>query len=203
VARNVRSIVGVQDIFLSGEDSTLKTSFCCSILTPLAACVLCGFARALSMFTHQTQRAVPWLLRMLRLQRMVAQHLVVLAYLNLSFFSCRQVLGNSNNAKQMSGILMGTITRGPISPVIEPDVVYTPVPVEGVKVRVTSLSGKLSASTVTDEGGNFRIVLFPGVYEVTLGPLDRGGFSKDVPARVTISAGLATRIAIHIDSGIR
>jgi hypothetical protein len=136
---------------------------------------------------------------------MVAQHLLVLcmACLSLFFFSCRQALGDGDNAKQMSGILIGTITKGPISPVIEPNVVYAPVPVEGVRVMVTSLSGKRSASAVTDEGGNFRIVLLPGTYQVTLGPLSGGAFSKDVPATIAIRAGFETRMAIHMDTGIR
>jgi hypothetical protein len=137
--------------------------------------------------------------------RMVAQHLLVLyiACLNLFFFSCPQALGDGDNAKQMGGILIGTITRGPISPVIEPNVVYAPVPVEGVRAMVTSLTGKRSASAVTDEEGNFRIVLLPGTYQVTLGPLSGGAFSKDLPATITIRAGIETRMAIHLDTGIR
>ena len=136
---------------------------------------------------------------------MVAQHLLVLymACLNLFFFSCPQALGDDGTAKQMSGILIGTITKGPISPVIEPNVVYAPVPGKGVKVMVTTLTGKQSASAVTDEGGNFRIVLLPGTYQVTLGQLSGGAFSKDVPATITIRAGLETRMAIDIDTGIR
>ena len=136
---------------------------------------------------------------------MVAQHLLVLymAYLNLFFFSCPQALGDDGKAKQMSGILIGTITKGPISPVIEPNVVYAPVPVKGVKVMVTSLTGKKSASAVTDKRGNFRIVLLFGTYQVTLSQLSGGAFSKDVPATITIRAGLETRMAIHMDTGIR
>jgi Carboxypeptidase regulatory-like domain len=139
------------------------------------------------------------------LLRLVAQHLLVLsmACLNLSFFSCRQALGDGDSTKQMSGILIGTMTKGPISPVIEPNVVYPPVPVEGVKVIITSLTDKRSASAITDKGGNFRIVLLPGTYQVTLGQLSGGAFSKDVPATITIRAGLETRMAIHLDTGIR
>ena len=136
---------------------------------------------------------------------MVAQHLLVLymAYLNLFFFSYPQALGDDGKAKQMSGILIGTITKGPISPVIEPNVVYAPVPVKGVKVMVTSLTGKQSASAVTDKRGNFRIVLLFGTYQVTLSQLSGEAFSKDVPATITIRAGLETRMAIHMDTGIR
>ena len=68
---------------------------------------------------------------------------------------------------------------------------------------VTSLTGKQSASAVTDEGGNFHIALLPGAYQVTLGPLSGGAFSKDVPATITIRAGFETRMAIHVDTGIR
>ena len=137
--------------------------------------------------------------------RIVAQHLLALcvACLNLFFSSCTHTLGDANHAKEKSGILIGTITKGPISPVIEPNVVYAPVPVNGVRVIVTSITGGRSASTVTDGEGNFRIVLLPGNYQVTLGPLSGGAFSKDVPATITIMAGLETRMAIHVDTGIR
>jgi hypothetical protein len=134
-----------------------------------------------------------------------AHHLLVLymACLNLFFFSCPQALGDGDKAKEMSGMLIGTITKGPISPVIEPNVLYAPVPVEGVRVMVTSLTGKRSASAVTDEEGKFQIVLLPGTYRVTLDPLSGGAFSKDVPATITIMAGLETRMAIHVDTRIR
>jgi hypothetical protein len=138
-------------------------------------------------------------------QRMVSQHSLVLcvAILSSFFFYYRQALGDGDNATRMSGILIGTITRGPISPVIQPNVVYTPVPVKGVRVVVTSLIDKRFVSVVTDERGSFRIVLLPGSYQVTLGALSEGAFSKDVPAIIAIRTGVETRIAIHLDTGIR
>lgn len=71
------------------------------------------------------------------------------------------------------------------------------------KVNSSSLTGKRSVSVVTDKEGNFRIVLLAGTYQVTLGQLSGGSFSKDVPATITIRAGLETRMAIHLDSGVR
>jgi hypothetical protein len=129
--------------------------------------------------------------------------LVCMACLNVLLFSCRLASGDGENATQMNGILVGTVTKGPISPVIKPNVVYAPVPVGGVRVIVTSRTGKQFASVLTDQKGNFRIVLLPGTYQVTLGSLSGGAFSKDVPATITIRVGLEARMAIHVDTGIR
>jgi hypothetical protein len=129
--------------------------------------------------------------------------LLCMACLNVLLFSCRLALGDGENATETNGILVGTVTKGPISPLIKPNVLYAPVPVGGVKVMVTSRTGKQLASTLTDRKGNFRIVLSPGIYQVTLGSLSGGAFSKDVPATITIRAGLGARMAIHVDTGIR
>jgi hypothetical protein len=80
---------------------------------------------------------------------------------------------------------------------------YAPALVEGVEVIATSLSGRESASAVTDGQGDFRIPLSPGAYRVTLGPLSGGAFSKDVPATITIKADVETRMEIHLDTRIR
>jgi hypothetical protein len=112
-------------------------------------------------------------------RQMVSQpFLVCMACLNVLLFSCRIALGEGENATQINGIVVGTVTKGPISPVIQPNVVYAPVPVGGVKVMVTSRTGKQFASALTDQKGNFRIVLSPGTYQVTLGSLSGGAFSN-------------------------
>jgi hypothetical protein len=50
-------------------------------------------------------------------RRMVSQpFLVCMACLNVLLFFCRLALGDGENATQMNGILVGTVTKGPISP---------------------------------------------------------------------------------------
>jgi hypothetical protein len=59
------------------------------------------------------------------------------------------------------------------------------------------------ATVLTDGLGAFRFTLQPGDYRVTLREAAGGGFSKDVPAEVRVSADSVTRLEIHIDTGIR
>jgi hypothetical protein len=113
-----------------------------------------------------------------------------------------KVLGG-NEAAQSRGTLAGRITRAPISPVILPNAGYAPSSVAGVKVMARALNEERVATAVTNEEGYFRLVLTPGMYEVTLGPLGEMAFSKDVPATITIKAESEVWMDIHIDTGIR
>ena len=108
-----------------------------------------------------------------------------------------------NEAAQSRGTLAGRITRAPISPVILPNVGYAPSPVANVEVIVSALNGKNFATAITNEEGYFRVVLTPGTYQVTLGPLGGMAFSKDVPATIIIKAEREVWMDIHIDTGIR
>jgi hypothetical protein len=116
---------------------------------------------------------------------------------------CLKVLGGNGQVTRPMGILTGRVTKGPMSPVIVPNVDYAPSPVPSIKVMARSLNGKRFASAVTNEQGYFRVVLTPGTYQVTLGPLSEMAFSKDVPATITIKAEREVRMEIHIDTGIR
>ncbi len=102
-----------------------------------------------------------------------------------------------------SGVLTGRITKGPLSPVIEPNVVYVPAPVADVKIMVTSLNSKEVVSIVSDGQGYFNVSLPPGTYQVTLGVLANGYFSKDVPDTIAIQPSAETRMDLHLDTGIR
>jgi hypothetical protein len=113
-----------------------------------------------------------------------------------------KVLGG-NEAAQSRGTLAGRITRAPISPVILPNAAYAPSSVAGVKVMARALNEERVATAVTNEEGYFRLVLTPGMYEVTLGPLGEMAFSKDVPATIMIKAESEVWMDIHIDTGIR
>ena len=90
-----------------------------------------------------------------------------------------------------------------MSPIILPNVGYTPSPVANVKVMVRALTGERFAIAITNKEGYFRVALTPGTYQVTLGPLGGMAFSKDVPATITIKAEGEVWMEIHIDTGIR
>jgi len=109
------------------------------------------------------------------------------------------------------GALLGRVTKGPLPPVpgggpFPPGPVPggpPPVPVEGARIVVSDLSGRMPRSVVTNDQGFYSISLPPETYRVTMAPLALGGFTKDLPATVTITAGQQTRLDILIDTGIR
>jgi len=123
--------------------------------------------------------------------------------LSLLSLLCIKALGGNGQITQSGGVLAGRVTRGPISPVILPNVGHTPSPVANVKVMVRALDANRFASAITNEEGYFRLALTPGTYQVTLGPLGGMAFSKDVPATITIKAESEIWMEIHIDTGIR
>jgi len=126
-----------------------------------------------------------------------------LVCLSLLCLLCVKILGVNGQVTQSGGALAGRVTRGPMSPVILPNVGYAPSPVANVEVIVSALNGKNFATAITNEEGYFRVVLTPGTYQVTLGPLGGMAFSKDVPATIIIKAEREVWMDIHIDTGIR
>ena len=100
-------------------------------------------------------------------------------------------------------MLTGNVTRGPSSPIMHPNAVYAPLPVQGAKVRVTTLNGTEVASVTTDPKGSFRIDLAPAAYRVDLDGLGGGAITKDLPATVNIRANSETRLDIHVDTRLR
>jgi carboxypeptidase family protein len=101
-----------------------------------------------------------------------------------------------------TGILAGRVTRGPLSPVERPGVPGR-AGVPGAKVIVSTSDGQDVASAMTDAQGRYSIGLPVGTYRVTMAPPGGAGFSKDVPATVSIAEGQETRLDLLIDSGIR
>lgn len=101
------------------------------------------------------------------------------------------------------GVLTGNVTRGPSSPVMDPNVVYAPLPVQGARVRVTKPNGTEVASIATDAQGSFRIDLAPATYRVNLDGLTGGAITKDLPATVNIRTNSETRLDIHVDMRLR
>ena len=126
-----------------------------------------------------------------------------LVWLSLWCLPCIRARAGKDQVTQPKGSLTGRVTKGPMSPVIMPNADYAPVPVANVKIIVTSLKGEGVVSAVTNKRGYFRVVLTPGTYQVTLGPLGGLAFSKDVPAKITIEAEREARMEIHIDTGLR
>jgi hypothetical protein len=103
------------------------------------------------------------------------------------------------------GTLSGAVTIGPNCPVETTAGPCPPPPGAYAlrKVLVESADGSKVLFTVDiDEHGFYRIDLVPGVYTVDLkkSGADR---SADVPAKVTITLGVATILNIDIDTGLR
>jgi hypothetical protein len=103
------------------------------------------------------------------------------------------------------GTLSGAVTIGPNCPVESTAGPCPPPPGAYAlrKVLVESADGsKLLFTVDIDEHGFYRIDLVPGVYTVDLqkAGADR---SADVPAKVTITQGVATTLNINIDTGLR
>jgi hypothetical protein len=103
------------------------------------------------------------------------------------------------------GTLSGTVTIGPNCPVESTAGPCPPPPGAYMlrKVLVESAdASKLLFTVDIDEHGFFRIDLVPGTYTIDLkkNGIDRSG---SVPAKVTITAGVATVLNIDIDTGLR
>jgi Carboxypeptidase regulatory-like domain len=75
--------------------------------------------------------------------------------------------------------------------------------VAGARIIVSQTGGGTPVSVVTDDQGGYAISLSPGTYRVTMEISPRIGFSRDLPATVTITEGHETRLDIRLDTGIR
>ena len=101
-----------------------------------------------------------------------------------------------------TGVLSGHAARGPVSPVGIPGVPNAANAV-GVRIVATGPGGLAAGSATTDGGGDYRMALPAGTYQVTVENLRPGEFVKDLPDGVTIRAGAETRLDILVDTGIR
>ncbi|MDD5435058.1 MAG: carboxypeptidase-like regulatory domain-containing protein [Nitrospira sp.] len=104
--------------------------------------------------------------------------------------------GTINN----TGIISGTVTRGPVCPAEREDI-CKPEPVEGVKVVISDLSGQEVKSVITDKTGKYNIKLSPGRYKV--GFISGLRFRRDSPEIIEVITGEETHLDFQIDTGVR
>ncbi len=101
------------------------------------------------------------------------------------------------------GVLTGHVTRWPMSPVQGPDLPPATAPAPGVKLLIYGPGRQEIATVLTDAIGEYRVELPPGSYVIEMALAKGRGFSKDLPATVTITQGRETRLNVRIDTGIR
>jgi len=100
-----------------------------------------------------------------------------------------------------SGII-GTVTRGPMCPVIQDDFPCPDEPVEA-SISVYTLSDQLVTLTRSDANGYFKVLLPPGDYRVHAESFDAGLFPYAPDQIVTVYTGQFTQVYIMFDTGIR
>ncbi len=101
-----------------------------------------------------------------------------------------------------TGALAGRVSLWPSAPVERSGVPAPRRPAPGAKIMVYGPGHQEIAAVTTDEEGDFRVQLPPGTYLVELAP-DRRGFTKNLPATVTITSGQETHLQILLDTGLR
>jgi hypothetical protein len=101
------------------------------------------------------------------------------------------------------GILLGQVTQRPMAPVERVGRPVPPAPVAGAQITISATTGQRVATVVTDDQGRYRVELPSGTYRVEMVRVGRFGFTKDLPATVTLPAGEAVRRDVSVDSGIR
>ncbi len=101
------------------------------------------------------------------------------------------------------GVLTGVVTRWPMSPVQGPGLPPATAPAAGIKLVIYGPGRQEVATVLTGPAGQYRVNLPPGSYLIEVA-LEKGrGFTKDLPAAVTITQGQKTRLNIRLDTGIR
>jgi hypothetical protein len=93
--------------------------------------------------------------------------------------------------------LFGTVLRGPVSPVCNP---FVPCELPVQYATLVFRGADDIATTQTDAGGTYMILLPPGVYSVTTEPLFYRGLW---PQLVRIRPGHVDGLDFHIDTGIQ
>ena len=113
-------------------------------------------------------------------------------------------MGEPLNAPAL-GTLRGTVTRGPLSPLIHPGGGAPTAEglITNARIDIASQPGQLATSLKTDANGRYSVSLPPGTYTITM-PTPQGAmYSRDLPATVTIAPNTEQKLDIHWDTGIR
>ena len=121
----------------------------------------------------------------------------------LSLAGSGQAAGGAEPPSAGMGTLTGLVTRWPTSPVQGPGLPPAAAPAPGVKLVVYGPGRQEVATVLTGQAGQYRLNLPPGSYLIEMAPEKGRGFTKDLPATVTITQGQETRLNIRIDTGIR
>jgi len=83
----------------------------------------------------------------------------------------------------------------------------TACPERPVAARLTvTRSGPDPADVVhqmSDQSGHFAIDLKPGTYALSAGSRDGSAVPAATPVMVTVTAGHYSKVAVHLDSGVR
>ena len=109
----------------------------------------------------------------------------------------------TKNPMPRMGVLVGQVTRGPVSSVESLAGRLGPSPAANIRIVISSVAGEAVTSGMTDRRGDYRIDLRSGTYQVGIVSLAEMEYTKDLPAMVAVTAGQETRLDFHIDTGIR
>src|SRR5437763_14120357 len=85
--------------------------------------------------------------------------------------SCSQLFAQGSDNSSSGGVLVGTVSKGPMSPVVGPGSGPGVLGVAGAKVDIASIDGKPLTSVDTDSHGEYRVTLPAGTYQITLASL--------------------------------
>jgi hypothetical protein len=103
-------------------------------------------------------------------------------------------------------VLQGTVTVGPLSPVVRSDETPQPVNPEVYTSRSLNIYREDAETLVKNvplQGdGTYQVELEPGTYVVALAP-NGIDFSKDLPQTISLKPGETVVLDIDIDTGIR
>jgi hypothetical protein len=126
--------------------------------------------------------------------------LFLLILLTLSF-----IISSCSNGNAETGILTGTVTIGPISPVVRPG--EEPViPCEVYETRKIMVYDGDMEELIKQVGincdGIYMVELTPGVYAIDINSIGID-YSDEVPRKIVIRPGDTYELNLDIDTGIR
>jgi hypothetical protein len=101
------------------------------------------------------------------------------------------------------GILIGKVVAGPTCPVEAAEQPCPPRSVPNRLVLIETPGGTIVIRVTTDQQGQFRVTLAPGIYRVLV-PQDGTRFPiQRTPQQVTVVAGQTIQVLVELDTGIR